>query len=561
MWRKTRKLTIFRYASDGISLVCSLMNPRSLQSIALKVAAARSVDVVLHDMVGGISDDCATVLTRIWLLQPGDQCDVCPMREECPGQVDCLHLVASSGASAGEEPRTWNVLDGHFRRFPIGVRKVGRIAKSGEGLNLQLESGKAPWAADPSWIQEEGIETFAGQPLVFRGEVLGVLALFSRTQICDEDFQWLRTFADQAAVAIANARAFEEVEQLKVQLEMERDYLREEVWVEKSRKGFIGESQGLLQVIRQIDLVAPTEANVLIHGETGTGKEHVATVLHEGSERCDGPMVRVNCASIPRELFESEFFGHVKGAFTGAIRDRIGKFQVANGGTLFLDEVGEIPLELQGKLLRVLQEGTFSRVGEDVTREVNVRVVAATNRDLKKEAAEGRFREDLYYRLAVFPIEVPPLRTRKDDVPLLAAHFLRNATSRGNNTGLVLRKRDVAALLEYDWPGNVRELQNVIERAVILSTADRLHIDLAPVRDQASMVNTGKAASGGGSNVVLTEAQMRSAEAANLRRALELCGWRVSGPTGAAAMLGVKPTTFSSRMKTMNIRRPGFDRH
>lgn len=542
------------------------MNPRSLQSIALKVAAARSVQVVLCDMVEGISEDCATVLARIWLLQPGDQCDICPMREECPGQVDCLHLVASSDAPSAEDACTWKVLDGRFRRFPFGVRKVGRIAESGEGLNLQLESGEAPWAANPTWIKEEGIETFAGQPLVFGGEVLGVLALFSRNQISDEDFQWLRTFADQAAVAIANARAFEEVEQLKAQLEMERDYLREEVWVEKSRKGFVGESQGLLQVIRQIDLVAPTEASVLVHGETGTGKEHVATVLHEGSERCEGPMVRVNCASIPRELFESEFFGHVKGAFTGAIRDRVGKFQVAHGGTLFLDEVGEIPLELQGKLLRVLQEGTFSRVGEDITREVNVRVVAATNRDLKREAAEGRFREDLYYRLAVFPIEVPPLRDRKEDVPLLAAHFLRSATSRGNNAGLVLRKRDVAALMDYTWPGNVRELQNVIERAVILSTADRLHIDLTPVRESGAMLAPGKegdasaVAISGESKTVLTEAQMRAAEAANLRRALELCGWRVSGPTGAAAMVGVKPTTFASRMKTMDIRRPGFDR-
>lgn len=536
------------------------MNPRTLQTVALKVAAARSVDVVLNDIVEGISNDCEVVLARIWLIQPGDECDGCPMRSECPGQVDCLHLVASSGASTVDPTLKWQTLSGGFRRFPIGIRKVGRIAETGEGLSLRLEEGEAPWAVVPSWIKEEGVKIFAGQPLVFGEKTLGVLALFSRAEISDEDFHWLRTFADQAAVAIANARAFEEVKRLTEQLEMERDYLREEVWEEKSRKGFIGESQGLLQVIRQIDLVAPTEANVLVHGETGTGKEHVATVLHESSARSYGPMVRVNCASIPRELFESEFFGHAKGAFTGAIRDRVGKFQVANGGTLFLDEVGEIPLELQGKLLRVLQEGSFSRVGEDITREVDVRVVAATNRDLKKDAAEGRFREDLYYRLAVFPIEVPPLRERKEDVPLLAAFFLRNATSRGNNSGLVLRKRDVAALLDYNWPGNVRELQNVIERAVILSTADRLHFDLTPVSATAAMVKSSSTSGSGEPSAVLTEAQMRAAEEANLRRALELCGWRVSGPTGAAAMLGVKPTTFASRMKTMNIRRPGVDR-
>ncbi|MFT4648676.1 MAG: transcriptional regulator with GAF, ATPase, and Fis domain [Glaciecola sp.] len=533
------------------------MNPTLLQSTSLDIAAARSLPVVLSGLVDGLAADPQTVLARIWLIQAGDQCSACNMRSECETQVDCLHLVASAGTSKIDPERDYKSLAGSFRRFPLGVRKIGLIAGTGEALNLNLEEGKAPWAAVPDWIHSEGIHSFAGQPLMFQGQTVGVLALFSRKLIPDEDFHWLRTFADHAAVAIANARAFEEVAKLKEQLEQERDYLREEVRVDMNRRGFIGQSLGLAQVLRQVDLVSATEASVLIHGETGTGKEHVATMLHEGSGRATGPMVRVNCASIPRELFESEFFGHKRGAFTGATQDRVGKFEIADGGTLFLDEVGEIPLELQGKLLRVLQEGTYSRIGEDRTRSVDVRVVAATNKDLKREAADGNFREDLYYRLAVFPIEIPPLRERREDIPLLATFFLQRTTIRSNKTGLVLRNRDVKVLSEYDWPGNVRELQNVIERAAILATADRLHFDLAPVDPARLPAPKPGANTQVSTAAVRTDAQIRTAEANNLRLALEQCGWRVSGASGAAALLGIKPTTLASRMKSMAVTRPG----
>lgn len=535
------------------------MDPRALQDIALKTACSQCCDDVLTEIVRGLTRDPAIALARIWLIRPGDQCATCPFLDECPGEVDCLHLVASRGASLFDAEVQWKHLEGDFRRFPLDVRKVGRIAATGRGENLALEDGEAPWAAMPEWIQAENIQSFSGQPLIFDDQVLGVLAVFSRKEISEDDFQWMRTFADHAAVSLTNAQAFEEIQRLKDDMEIERDYLREEVRVEKNRKGFVGESPALLQVIKQVDLVAPTVANVLVHGETGTGKEHVATVVHEGSDRSYGPMVRVNCASIPRELFESEFFGHVKGAFTGAVRDRIGKFQIAHGGTLFLDEVGEIPLELQGKLLRVLQEGTFSRVGEDKTREVDVRVVAATNRDLKKEAAAGRFREDLYYRLAVFPIEIPPLRERKEDIPLLASFFLKKATAESTAPGLVLRRRDIEALTAYDWPGNVRELQNVVERAVILATADRLHFDLGPRAQGEESDQATPAEPIGLAHGVRTETQMREAEAINLRRALELCGWRVSGRSGAAALLGLRPTTLTSRLKKLGIRRPGVE--
>ncbi|MFT7670767.1 MAG: transcriptional regulator with GAF, ATPase, and Fis domain, partial [Planctomycetota bacterium] len=447
----------------------------------------------------------------------------------------------------------WEGLDGRFSRFPLNSRKVGQVGGSGKPQLLRFDSSDVTWSVDPEWMTLEHIEAFAAQPLVFRGEVLGVLAVFCRRSVTEESFGSLRTFADQAAVALANARAFEKIEELREQLELERDYLRDEFKVARTHMGLIGESPGLLQIERQVEMVAQSEASVLVYGESGTGKELIASAIHDGSQRAERPMVRVNCASIPRELFESEFFGHAKGSFTGAESERAGRFQVADGGTLFLDEVGEIPLELQGKLLRVLQEGQFSRVGEDTVRSVDVRVIAATNRDLKQEAAEGRFRQDLYYRLSVFPLEVLPLRERREDIPLLAMHFLKQATSRRTTEGLVLRKRDVRALMAYDWPGNVRELQNVIERAVILSTADRLHIDLAPSTTSNAKAVQQELEKG----EVLTDSEVRDFERSNLVAALEKANWKISGSGGAAELLGIKSTTLNSRVKKLGIRRQG----
>ncbi|MEL7375273.1 MAG: sigma 54-interacting transcriptional regulator, partial [Pseudomonadota bacterium] len=266
---------------------------------------------------------------------------------------------------------------------------------------------------------------------------------------------------------------------LRHELELERDYLREEVKVSLRFGRIVGDSPALTEMLAQLEAVAGTPASVLITGESGTGKELVAREVHARSERATGPLVKVNCASIPEELFESEFFGHVRGAFTGAVRDRIGRFQLADGGTIFLDEIGEIPLDLQGKLLRVLQENEFERVGEDVTRKVDVRVVAATNRDLVEAVEAGRFRGDLYYRLSVFPIAVPPLRERGDDVVALAQHFLQQTVRDFGRKPMQLTRRQAEALSRYPWPGNVRELKNVIERAVILSPGANLRLDLS----------------------------------------------------------------------------------
>jgi len=342
---------------------------------------------------------------------------------------------------------------------------------------------------------------------------------------------------------------------LRRELERERDYLREEVNVAMNFGRLIGGSPALQKMLKRVEAVAETPASVLLQGESGVGKELVAHAIHSQSARADGPLVKVNCASIPKELFESEFFGHVKGAFTGAHRDRIGRFQLADGGTIFLDEVGEIPLELQGKLLRVLQESEFERVGDDVTRSVDVRVVAATNRDLEQLIVDGEFREDLFYRLSVFPVDVPPLRERGDDIIQLAQHFLERACDDFGRPRLTLTRAQANLLQGYDWPGNVRELKNVIERAVILSPGNVLRLDLSmPHVREARPVDIVPAAQR--ITGILTESEMREYQKQNLIAALKETNWRVSGPDGAAELLGVKPTTLADRIRSFEIRRP-----
>ena len=349
-------------------------------------------------------------------------------------------------------------------------------------------------------------------------------------------------------------RALAENARLREELEHERDYLREEVNVALNFGRIVGTSQALRRMLKRIEAVAETPASVLVQGESGVGKELVAREIHGRSQRADRPLVKVNCASIPKELFESEFFGHVKGAFTGAHRDRIGRFQLADGGTLFLDEVGEIPLELQGKLLRVLQESEFERVGDDVTRSVDVRVIAATNRNLEQQIVDGKFREDLFYRLSVFPVDVPPMRERGEDVVQLAQYFLEQTCKDFGREPLTLTRAHAAKLRAYDWPGNVRELKNVIERAVILSTGQVLRLDLsmpgvAPDAADAAPDETHP-------DDVLTEKDMREFQKANIIRALKQANWKVSGKGGAAELLGVKPTTLADRIRTYKIKRP-----
>ena len=393
------------------------------------------------------------------------------------------------------------------------------------------------WRKDGSSFPVE----YTSTPIVENGELAGAVVVFKDITERKQAEQKLQ-------------QAYAEVEQMKERLEAENVYLQEEIRINLNHAGIIGQSNAIQQVLHQIELVASTDASVLISGESGTGKELIACAIHEQSKRNKRPLIRVNCAAIPRDLFESEFFGHIKGAFTGAIKDRTGRFELADGGTIFLDEVGEIPLELQSKLLRVLQEGQIERVGEEKTRTVNVRVVAATNRDLKADVNSKTFREDLFFRLNVFPIEAVPLRARDGDIPLLATHFISLICKRLNCPEPALTQANLKQLQAYDWPGNIRELQNVIERAIIVSKGNRLQFSL-PGTGKETESSSRIPADSDSESIPFTETERLARDRANILAALTLANNKISGEGGAAVLLGIKPTTLASRMKSLNIKK------
>jgi transcriptional regulator with GAF, ATPase, and Fis domain len=352
--------------------------------------------------------------------------------------------------------------------------------------------------------------------------------------------------------------AFEELERLRAKLVAENDYLHEEIRDTRQFGEIVGHSPVLQKVLEQVSLVAETNATVLIQGESGTGKELIARAIHERSLRKAQPFVRVNCGAIPEALFESEFFGHVRGAFTGAIKDRVGRFELAESGTLFLDEIAELPLALQTKLLRVLQEKQYERVGDARPRTVDVRLIAATNRDLKKEVEAGRFREDLYYRLTVFPIESPPLRERKEDIKALAFEFLKRAATKLKLEVPPLTREGLRQLEAYNWPGNIRELENVIDRAAILSkTTARLTFALGPAGTH-SRPKSSPEPKPAAQAPVLTAVDLRNRETENILAALRQSSGKVFGPGGAAEILGMRPTTLASRLKALGLKKSFF---
>jgi transcriptional regulator with GAF, ATPase, and Fis domain len=536
-------------------VILAISEQRSVGGILLQITERLGQALRLDDRVTGplTAEDA---LVRIWLIEPGDKCAVCNHRQVCPDQRECLHLVASAGRL--KNPREdWRRLDGlnetaqGWSRAPLGVTNIGMMAKSGGSIATDMMEPGEGHDGLPDWGPAEGVVSFTGRALLYRNQVQGVLAVFSRRKLPDSTNNWLRLFANHAAVAIGNARAFEEIERLKARLEEENHYLRQEVTDAVGANGIVGASPALKKVLQQIQLVAPTDAAVLITGESGTGKELVARALHESSPRKDRALIKVNCGAVPETLFESEFFGHVKGAFTGAMKDKPGRFELADGGTLFLDEIGEVPPAMQAKLLRAVQEQEIERVGDTRVRKVNVRIVAATNRDLKKEVTAGRFRQDLFYRLGVFPLEVPPLRERSEDIAPLAAHFLRIAAKRMNRPVPRFTKAHAEQLAAHDWPGNIRELQNTVERAVILAQNGPLQFEV-PKAGMPRLPST-KTPSDEATSI-LTREDWKRKERESIAAALKQSGGKVFGPGGAAELLNMKPTTLASRIKALALR-------
>ena len=453
------------------------------------------------------------------------------------GQADVLRLVTYAGP---------------YRRddyTPIG--RVLELNDSPAGLAFlnQKPIVRSDLESDRQTTSEErafghGFQSLCALPLVLRGKSIGAITVGSLTkgQYTDPDAGFLMEIASQVAIAVDNMKAHEESEALRARFQSETVYLQEEIKTEHNFEEIIGQSLPVQHMLRQVEQVAPTEATVLVRGETGTGKELLARAIHDRSRRKDRPLVKVNCGSIPSGLVESELFGHEKGAFTGATQRRIGRFELANGGTIFLDEVTELPVDTQVKLLRVLQEGEFERVGSSQTIKVDARVIAATNRDLKEAVKNGAFRMDLFYRLNVFPLEVPALKERREDIPLLVNFFLSKFRKKLGKEVRGVSQRSMEGLTKYDWPGNVRELQNVIERAVVLASGPVVHIDESMPRLEAAEPRS-------------TLDTLDNVERNHILRTLSETKWVIHGKKGAAEILGINPSTLRSRMEKLGIKK------
>ena len=626
---------------------------------------------MLDSIVRGLAEQPDVALARVWLLKPSDICPRCNMRTVCADQTRCLHLAASAGSSISSPAEDWESLDHPDNRIPLSNALEGKIASTGAEILQRGLQDSTPGIVRPSWLANEKILSFAGHPLVSGGEIVGVLAIFSRGMLSEMDSAWLQIFAQLVAVAITNARAFDERQRTTEIAERHADELRQVidvapmqmfVWeadgsasfgnraakdyfrVEKQLNplkflelvthpdditefktrllearnseepfdhearmrrydgefrwfryqsyplrhadGTIarwcgtrtdihdrkmaeeravqetialreeidkasmfeeigGASPALQAALARVARVAATNSTVLITGETGTGKELIARAIHKRSPRASRAFIGTNCAAIPRDLIPSELFGHEKGAFTGALQKRIGRFELADGGTIFLDEMGELPLDTQIALLRVLQEREFERVGGSQSIRVDTRVIAATNRDLEASVDAGTFRSDLLYRINVFPIHVPPLRERKEDIPLLVEYFVdRFSTSMGKRITKI-NKKSLALLEAYPWPGNIRELQNVVERSVIVCDGDEFSVDESWISHTAAPARP-------------LNDSMATQEKESIEVALAQSKGRVSGPTGAAARLGIPPSTLDSKIRALKIDKRKF---
>jgi formate hydrogenlyase transcriptional activator len=504
-----------------------------LRRVTEQMTVHRRLEDVLGAIVRGLVANAEAALARIWLWQEDAACAVC-RREAAEPPVpgaSSLHLCASAGV--------FEDLAGPHHAVPLGMFLGGRVAEAREPLLVSdLSTERVAW--NLPWVAQHGLRGYAGYPLLFDGQLEGVLGIFRRRPWTTKEFRVLSVFAAQAAIAIKTAALFEEVERRTEALSRENEDLHDELRRDRGSGEIVGASPLLRDVLEKVEAVAPTDTTVLVLGETGTGKELLARAIHARSPRRDRPLVKVNCGAISPALVESELFGHEKGAFTGAMQRRLGRFELADGGTLFLDEVGELPLDVQVKILRSLQDGEFERVGGEAPIRSDVRIVAATNRDLLADVATGRFRADLYYRLSVFPLRIPPLRERLEDLPLLTSHFLRRFRRKLNKPLAGLTQESAARLSRYAWPGNVRELQNVIERACVLARGGEVDVADA-LGDRAPAPHPSASRT------------LEQVEREHIVRVLASVGGVIQGPHGAARILGLHPNTLRSRMERLGI--------
>jgi formate hydrogenlyase transcriptional activator len=517
-----------------------------LREISGRLAAGQRLEEVLTTVTTVLVERAGVRAVGIWLYLTNDECEQCRDVPSAHGRR--LHRMVRS-----TNPAVTAFGDVHV--LPLDEAFAERVHRDRAPVwhNTPLELGELVWratggaAAIPSAeelaesLKQDGIRAGALFPLLVGDDLTGFLALLADRPLAAEEVQYLEVFAIQAAAIIRNARLFLEVEQLRDHLALENEYLEEAVREEAGFAEIVGTSPVLHDVIRLVRQVAPTDSTVLLCGETGTGKELVARAIHGASRRPNHPLIKVNCGGLTPGLVDSELFGHERGAFTGATQRRIGRFELADRGTLFLDEVAELPAETQVKLLRVLQEREFERVGGERTLRVDVRLIAATHRDLDQEVAAGRFRSDLYYRLNVFPIVIPPLRERPEDIVPLAQHFVSHFARRLGRPLTGISRGSFTRLNNYSWPGNIRELQNVIERACVLATG--------PV------VDVPEPALGATRAATWNPSTLEDAERAHILRTLEQTGWRVEGEGGAADLLGLRPSTLRSRLQKLGIER------
>ena len=516
----------------------------TLRAITREMATVEDLQVVLQSITDALVEQAEALMSRIFLLMRDTDCRQCRERISRgvmqASEEQALHMVAHAGGIQPTEV---------FHRIPLDSTFPPAVLVRTRSPSLIPDwKNEEGFRQNPHIVQqwsELGVVGVAGYPLEFRGEVLGAIGYVSRRAIEPHEFEVLGIFAEQAAMAIKNAYLYRQRERYKERLEVENAYLQDELRLDLGFDQIVGNSPAMRSVLRKVRQVASVETTVLLTGETGTGKELIARGIHEGSARKDRAMIKVNCGAIPQGVVESELFGHEKGAFTGAIQKRIGRFELADKGTLFMDEVGELPLDTQVKLLRVLQEREFERVGSTAAIKVDVRLIAATNRDLDREVKEGRYRPDLFYRLNVFPIRIPPLRERPGDIPLLVDHFLAQFQRKLGKPLKSVTKASLEQMQRYSWPGNIRELQNVLERACVLARGPEVELASAlrpsPVGSTSSTADTAAVPT------------LADHERAQIRRALAAVSGRVHGPGGAADLLGINPSTLRSRMQKLGI--------